>query len=437
VLGAITFVAAESGRRYTDADLAAAEDLARRAAVAVENAHLYDALKEADKRKDEFLATLAHELRNPLAPIRNSAHLLRTAPVGSPAVERAREMIERQVHHLVRLVDDLLDVSRVMRGKIELRPERLDVAAVAARSVEITQPLMESRSVQLTVSKPDGAVWVAADPVRLAQVIDNLLTNAAKYTNPGGRVHLTVEPASDGREVVVRVQDTGIGIAPDKLEKVFELFFQVDTTAGRSQGGLGLGLTLVKSLVEMHGGSVQAHSAGLGKGSEFVVRLPTVRRGENGRRDDSDSTAPADQASSRRVLVVDDHADAADSLAMLLTMEGHQVRVAHNGPAAVEAVRADPPDVVLLDLGMPGMDGYEVARRLKEGLAPPDLLIVALTGWGQDEDRRRTREAGFHHHFVKPVDPNDLRQLLARTKPVRTGEKSPPPTGRESRGSSQ
>jgi PAS domain S-box-containing protein len=416
-LGAITFIAAESGRRYDAADLDAAEDLARRAAVAVENAQLYEALKDADRRKDEFLATLAHELRNPLAPIRNSLYLLKSGAAPEPARHQAREMMERQVHHLVRLVDDLLDVSRVMRGKVDLREERVDVAAAAARAVETAQPLIDARRHTLTVDVPAAPVWVEADPVRLAQVVGNLLTNAAKYTDVGGRITLAVEQA--GGEAVVRVRDTGIGIAPDMLPRVFDLFVQADTTADRSHGGLGIGLTLVKRLVELHGGSVAAHSAGPARGSEFVVRLPLLAAGD--RRlpiDDGRSEVGNPQSAvgnRRRVLVVDDHADAADSLAMMLRAEGHDVRVARNGPDALAAVRASPPEVMLLDLGMPGMDGFEVARQVRND-GGQGVLLVALTGWGQEEDRRRTRAAGFDHHLVKPADPAELRTLLARVR---------------------
>ncbi|MBO0697975.1 MAG: PAS domain-containing protein, partial [Zavarzinella sp.] len=419
-LGAITFVSAESGRRYDETDLAAAEDLARRAAVAIENAQLYQAVREADQRKDEFLATLAHELRNPLAPIRNSLYLLKTTGTSGPTLDRAVAMMGRQVDLLTRLVDDLLDVSRVMRGKIELRSEPVDVAAVSGRAVETAQPLLDARRHRLTVAVPERPVWVQADPVRLAQVVGNLLTNAAKYTEPGGEIGLVAEEA-DGH-AVVRVRDNGIGIAADVLPKVFELFFQADTSAAGTQGGLGIGLTLVRSLVERHGGTIEAHSPGRGQGSEFVVRLPLFRRDEGGGTRDEErpvlvpSLVPPPSSLAKRVLVVDDHADAADSLALLLRLEGHDVRVARNGPAAVEAAQSDPPDIVLLDLGMPGMDGFEVARRLRQGPAA-GTVIAALTGWGQEEDRRRTREAGFDHHLVKPADPNDLRELLARTTP--------------------
>ncbi len=276
-LGLLTFATAESGRTYTDADLALASDLARRAGVAVENNRLYQALREADRRKDEFLATLAHELRNPLAPIRNSLQILKLPRVDAQTAKRYRDMMERQVHHLVRLVDDLLDVSRVMRGKIELRKERIELATVVARAVETVQPLVESQNHELNVHIPTESLPLDADPVRLAQVVGNLLTNAAKYTEPGGRIWLTA--AREGGEAVLRVRDNGIGIAPDVLPRIFELFVQVDHAATQSQGGLGIGLTLVKNLCEMHNGSVEARSAGLGKGSEFIVRLPIAAQG--------------------------------------------------------------------------------------------------------------------------------------------------------------
>src|SRR5262249_54350980 len=322
-------------------------------------------IREQDRRKDEFLATLAHELRNPLAPVRNALHLFRTPGVNPTTLDRARDMMERQVLHLVRLVDDLLDVSRVMRGKIELRKELVDLGSAVGRAVETAEPLLTERGHQLSIHLPPGPVYLEADPVRLAQVFANLLTNAAKYTEPGGRIRVAAEVTGRRGEpaphVVVRVCDTGVGIAPDMLPRVFDLFVQVDNAAARSQGGLGIGLTLVKSLVELHGGTVAVQSDGAGTGSEFVVRLPVVPIA--GQTPGGDPRRSRPVCPSRRVLVVDDHADAADSLAMLLRMEGHEVRVARNGQAAVREVRADRPEVILLDLGMPGMDGFEVARQ--------------------------------------------------------------------------
>ena len=412
-LGVLTFATAESGRKYTDADLALATDLAHRAAVAIENTQLYQALRDTDRRKDEFLATLAHELRNPLAPIRNALQILKMPRVDAETVERSREMMERQVHHLVRLVDDLLDVSRVMRGKIELRKERVELATVVARAVETVQPLVDAQGHQLSVRMASDSLLLEADPVRLAQVVGNLLTNAAKYTEPNGRIWLTAE--RDGDMAVLRVRDNGIGIAPAMLPRIFELFVQVDHASTKAQGGLGIGLTLVKNLVEMHNGIVQARSEGLGQGCEFVVRLPLVAQALD--QDHGPEAGPqADQLpprSGKRLLVVDDNKDAADSLAMLLRLQGHEVRVAYSGMAALEMTKTYTPDVVFLDIGMPGMDGYEAARRIREQPGLGKTVLAALTGWGQQEDRRRTAEAGFDHHLVKPPEPQLLESLLA------------------------
>lgn len=417
-IGVLTFATAESGRTYTEADLALATDLAHRAAVAVENTQLYQALREADRRKDEFLATLAHELRNPLAPIRNALQILKMPRVDAATVRRSRDMMERQVEHLVRLVDDLLDVSRVMRGKIELRKERVELAAVVARAVETVQPLMDAQGHQLSVRITADSLPVDADPVRLAQVVGNLLTNAAKYTEPHGRIWLTAE--REGGTAVLRVRDTGMGIAPPMLPRIFELFVQADHASTKAQGGLGIGLTLVKNLVEMHNGTVEARSEGLGKGSEFVVKFPLVAQGittdQGG--ETSQQMIPPPASSGHRLLVVDDNQDAADSLAMLLKLQGHEVRVAFSGMAALEMTKAYTPDVVFLDIGMPGMDGYEVARRLRQQPGLERVILAALTGWGQKEDRRRTTEAGFDHHLVKPPDPKAVAGVLAELKPA-------------------
>jgi PAS domain S-box-containing protein len=415
-LGVLTFITAESGRRYNDTDLALAVDLAHRAAVAIENNQLYQALRDADRRKDEFLATLAHELRNPLAPIRNSLQILRMPRVDAATIERSRDMMERQVHHLVRLVDDLLDVSRVMRGKIELRRERVELATVVARAVETVQPLVDAQGHQLSVSLPTESLSIDADPVRLAQVVGNLLTNAAKYTEPNGRIWLTAE--RDGEMAVLRVRDNGIGIAPQMLPRIFELFVQVDHASTRSQGGLGIGLTLVKNLVEMHNGTVEARSEGLGKGCEFVVRLPLLAQALD--QDQGPETVQqADEPpspSGHRLLVVDDNQDAATSLATLLRLQGHEVQIAYSGMAALEITKTYTPDAVFMDIGMPGLDGYEVARRLRQQPRLAKVVLVALTGWGQQEDRRRSAEAGFDHHLVKPPEPKTLEGILADLK---------------------
>ena len=359
---------------------------------------------------------MAHELRNPLAPIRNSLQILKMPRLDAATVERSRDMMERQVHQLVRLVDDLLDVSRVMRGKIELRKERVELSTVIARAVETVQPLVEAQGHELTVHLPPESLPLDADPVRLAQVVGNLLTNAAKYTEPHGRIWLTAE--REGEMAVLRVRDNGIGIAPQMLPRIFELFVQVDHASTKAQGGLGIGLTLVKNLVEMHNGVVQARSDGLGRGSEFVVRLPISAGAfdQDRGRETGDEVCQPPSPSGYRLMVVDDNQDAADSLAMLLRLQGHEVRVAYSGMAALEMTKTYTPDVVFLDIGMPGMDGYETARRIREQPGLAKVVLAALTGWGQKEDRRRTAEAGFNHHLVKPPEPKAVESVLAELK---------------------
>jgi CheY-like chemotaxis protein/two-component sensor histidine kinase len=367
------------------------------------------ALRDADRRKDEFLATLAHELRNPLAPIRNALQILKMPRVDAELIEQTRDMMERQVHHLVRLVDDLLDVSRVMRGKITLRREPVELSAIIARAVETAQPLIEIQRHALEISIPKESLPLDADPVRLTQVVGNLLTNAAKYTDSKGRIWLTVN--RDGEQAVLTIRDTGIGIAPDMLSHVFELFVQADQASSKAQGGLGIGLTLVKNLVEMHGGSVAASSRGPGTGSEFTVRLPLMSR-KPVTPEFKPVQAPVSPISGHRLLVVDDNRDAAISLSMLLRLQGHEVRVAHNGPTALEVAKAFQPHVIFLDIGMPGMDGYEVARTVRKTPGIEKTVLAALTGWGQQEDRVRTADAGFNHHLVKPPDPKLIEKLL-------------------------
>jgi signal transduction histidine kinase/ActR/RegA family two-component response regulator len=367
------------------------------------------ALRADDHRKNEFLAILAHELRNPLAPIRNSIHVLRLTESGDTRIARLGEMMERQLNHLVRLVDDLLEISRITSGKIELRRERVEVASLARTAVEASRPLIDAAGHELSIETPAEPLTVEADPVRLAQVFANLLNNAAKYTDPGGRIRLGVRRSGDG--VLISVRDTGTGISAEMLPRVFDLFTQVDHRSVRAQGGLGIGLTLAKSLVEMHGGTLQAHSDGLGKGSEFVVRLPLAASQRPPR-----ECAPSDQSAGvlarLRLLVVDDNRDAADSLAVLLELLGAEVHLAYAGADALLAVEAHRPDVVLLDIGMPEMDGYEVARRIRERTGTGGPTLIALSGWGQEEDLRRTREAGFDHHLIKPADLDALKRLL-------------------------
>ena len=365
-------------------------------------------LVAADRRKDEFLAMLAHELRNPLAPIRNAVELMRQVETLDAAFQPAREMVERQVKHLAHLVDDLLDISRLASGNIRLRKEPVDLGTVIQRAVDSVRPLIDSRSHTLTVRLPDEPVRLEADPTRLEQVISNLLNNAAKYTMPGGRLGVTAERV--GEEAVVRVCDSGIGVPPDVLDRVFEPFMQSDGSLARTDGGLGVGLTLVRSLVEMHGGKVEAASPGLGQGSEFVMRLPAPAGFTTALRDQPFAAA---SLRSLRVLVVEDNIDAAESLATLLRLWSHEVHVVHDGCKALEAAREQQPEVVLLDIGLPGLDGYQVARCLREDLHLDHALLVAMTGYGQPEDRRRSREAGIQYHFVKPVEPLVLRNLLA------------------------
>ncbi len=368
-----------------------------------------EALREADRRKDEFLAMLAHELRNPLAPIRNAVHILRLVGPSDPQLHQLRAMIERQVGHMVRMVDDLLDVSRISRGKIELRTERLDLAAAVHAAVETSRPLVEGARHELTVALPPQPLHVVGDLTRLAQILANLLNNAARYTPEGGRIRLTVERQGD--EAVVQVRDNGAGIAADLLPRVFDMFMQADRRVERSHGGVGIGLTLVKWLVELHGGTVAAHSDGEGKGSTFVVRLPLERDVPEGR-PPSPPEAP-ERGPARRILVVDDNHDSADSLALLVRLMGHEVQTAYDGPSALEKARAFRPEVVLLDIGMPEMSGHEVARRMRQMPELDGVVLVAQTGWGQDDDRRTSAEAGFDSHLVKPVEPDAVQRLLA------------------------
>lgn len=386
--------------------------------VAYERLRLLGKLKETDRRKDEFLATLAHELRNPLAPVKNAVQLLRLKGPDEPELRWGRDVIDRQVSHLTRLIDDLLDISRISRDKLELRKARVALTDVVQAAVEMSRPLVEQGSHELTVTLPPDPIHLNADLVRLAQVFMNLLTNAAKYTERPGRICLIAE--REQREVIIRVRDTGVGIPADKLSSVFEMFFQVDRSLERSRGGLGIGLSLVRRLVELHGGNVKAYSAGAGKGSEFTVRLPILAEAvETEQARATSDLNKADGKPARRILVVDDMQDAADSLAMLLEMSGNEVHTAYDGLAAVEATAHFRPDVALLDIGMPKLNGYEACRRIRELPSSSDIVLIALSGWGQEEDKRRTREAGFDAHLVKPVDAAALEQLLQRL-PLRT-----------------
>jgi PAS domain S-box-containing protein len=366
-------------------------------------------LSEAGRRKDEFLATLAHELRNPLAPIRNALQIIRLSPAPQ-AREQASALMERQLGQMVRLVDDLLDVSRISQGKLELRREQVQLAAVVSSAVDTSRPLIDHLGHDLTVTLPEQPIIVEADFTRLAQVISNLLNNSAKYMERGGHIWLSAE--RQGSEVLLSVRDSGIGIAPDQLPHIFQMFSQVDSSLERSQGGLGIGLTLVRRLVEMHGGSIEARSEGLGKGAEFVVRLPVVIE-EALPQAPAEKEEPAAHKSSLRILIVDDNRDAADSLVMLLQLLGNATRMAYDGQQGVNVAGEFRPDVILLDIGLPKLDGYEACRRIREQSWGKKAVLVAVTGWGQEQDRRRSHEAGFDHHMVKPVDPHDLMKLLA------------------------
>lgn len=378
-----------------------------------ENTRLYEELQQVDRLKDEFLAMLAHELRNPLAPIRNALQLIRLETPNAPAsVQETWAIIDRQVTHLVRLVDDLLDVSRISQGKIVLQKERLDLTTVVTRALESSQPLIAARHHALTVKLAEEILQIEGDLVRLVQVLSNLLNNAAKYTPEGGQIQLTVE--REGEQALIRVKDTGMGIPADMVPRLFDLFTQSERTLDRSEGGLGIGLTLVRRLTELHGGSVEAQSPGLGKGSEFLVRLPLLAPEEKPMEEPARPMANLPPTIQRRVLVVDDNRDSARTLTRLLQMLGHEVAHAHDGNQALEQTAAFQPEIVLLDIGLPGMDGYEVARRIRGEGKYAETVLIALTGYGSPEDRQLSQQAGFHAHLVKPVDLEALRQVLAR-----------------------
>ena len=368
-----------------------------------------DALKEASRRKDEFLATLAHELRNPLAPLRNGLEVMKLAANDAAAVEKSRAMMERQLGQMVRLIDDLLDVSRISRGLIKLNKRRVALTAVVQQAVETSRPLIDGSEHELVIHVPPTPIFVLAEVTRLAQVFANLLNNAAKYTERRGRITLGIE--RDGAHALVRVADNGIGIAATMLPKLFEMFTQDEGAQERSQGGLGIGLSLVKRLVEMHGGAVSAHSEGPGMGSEFIVRLPIATGEGSDASTRSNSGSPA-KATRRRILVVDDNRDAAFSLSMMLELMGNETCVAYDGLQALDVAATFRPDVVVLDIGMPKLNGYDAARRIREEPWGRDIALIALTGWGQLEDRRRSRSAGFDAHLTKPVDPAALEKLL-------------------------
>jgi signal transduction histidine kinase len=365
--------------------------------------------RDADRRKDEFLATLAHELRNPLAPIRQAA-LISKAPAATDAQKRwSHDVIDRQVQHMSLLLDDLLDISRVTRGTLALRMQSTELASVIETAVETARPTIDTKRHLLTVDIPTEPIRFTADPLRVAQVLSNLLTNAAKYTDPEGQIRLIAR--CEGSDVVIRVADSGIGISAAALPRVFNMFSQVHSTTDRSEGGLGIGLALAQGLIELHGGTIEANSAGLGCGSEFTVRMP--RRVVVDLVQNTSNASPTTRATlSRRILIADDNRDSAETLAALLRMEGHEVKSVHDGPVALSVFGELKPDVALLDIGMPGLTGYEVARKMRQSAPRAPLTLIAITGWGQDIDKERAFAAGFDHHLTKPVDPQRLVELL-------------------------
>jgi signal transduction histidine kinase/ActR/RegA family two-component response regulator len=400
--------------RPTSRDMQMADVCARYAADAVEGYRDIDRLRQAesdlrerDQRKNEFLATLAHELRNPLAPLRNGLEVMRLAGSDSEMARKARVMMERQLAQMVRLVDDLLDVSRVSRGKIELRREDIELAVVLRNAIETSEPAMTEHGHEFVANIPAARIMIHGDLARLAQVFSNLLNNAARYTPRGGRVALEVKAGA--AEVAVTVSDNGFGIPPEMASRVFDIFTQVDRTFERTQGGLGIGLSIAKRLVEMHGGRIDLASEGAGKGSAFTVRLPAAG-GDAGASAGGDAAQAA--PSRRRVLIADDNHDSASTLAMILEMGGNEVRVAHDGEEAASMAASFHPDAILLDIGMPRLDGYAACRRIRHLPGAGSILIVALTGWGNDDDKDRALAAGFDRHMVKPVDPALLQEIL-------------------------
>jgi signal transduction histidine kinase/CheY-like chemotaxis protein len=376
-----------------------------------ERARAEEQLRENDRRKDEFLATLAHELRNPLAPLSNALQLWSYVENDSDEMENLRIVMKRQVDQMTRLIDDLLDVSRISRGKIPLRPARVDLAAIVAEAIDSHQSLADSGGHRLTLGVPPEPVSTEGDATRLLQIFGNVLHNAIKFTPPGGLIAVSVERA--GQNAVVRIRDSGCGIPPEMLSQIFEMFRQVDQSLGREQGGLGIGLTLVKRLVELHGGTITANSGGVGKGSEFVITLPANTASAPRGTSQSERPKPAKDEVRRRILVVDDARASAETLAQLLRAIGHDVATAHDGRSAVDWTVRNKPEVVFLDIAMPGMDGYEVARRIRQTDGLEEIILVALTGYGQEQDRHRARDAGFNHHLTKPTSLSALRNVLA------------------------
>lgn len=411
--GVLSLVFGASGRNFGNAEIALATDIAGRVAIALDNCLLFKKIQDADQRKNEFLATLSHELRNPLAPIRTALHSMHLSGLWPAEGRDLREMIERQIERMSHLVDDLLDVARITQGKIQLRKEKVELGGKIMRALETCRPPISEAGHQLCVSLPREEIWVEGDRVRLQQTLENLLINAGKYTNPGGRIDVSLR-AEQG-EAVIRIRDTGVGIAPEMLPKIWDMFTQADSFPDQAKSGLGIGLSLARQLVHLHAGRIDAASEGLGKGSEFTVRLPLAAAAvaENAVAGSAGTEKTEAPSVARRILVVDDNTDAADSLGMLLGILGHEVEIAHDGVAALQVARRFGPELVFLDIGLPEMNGYEVARRLRTeaGLAAAKLIV--LSGYGTERDRLRSREAGFDLHLVKPVDPSSLPAVIA------------------------
>ncbi len=410
IVGVACFAAGSVGRVFSDLDWSLLEDLTGRAAIALDNAQLYQQLHDADRHKNEFLAMLGHELRNPLTPIRNAAELLRRVGPDPERLNWAQGIIERQVKHLARLVDDLLDVARITRGKIELHREPLEVSTAIRTAVEISKPLLESRGHSFTASAPARPLWIRADPGRIAQVLGNLLNNAARYTPEGGTISLSAN--EEGNDVVFRVVDNGAGISSDMLSNIFDLFAQGERPANSLHDGLGVGLTLVRHLVDLHGGTVEVFSPGPNQGSEFVVRLPLLQDQGTPLVESAQSQQPKARSNGLRVLVVDDNQDVAQTMGQLLQWSGFEVQLAYDGDAAIKLTSSFRPDAVLLDIGLPVIDGYEIARRLRARPAGDQLIIIAASGYGQKEDQQRSLAAGCDRHLTKPIDPTQLTDLL-------------------------
>lgn len=415
LLGTLSF-AARDRDRFSEEDLEVLRTLCHYVAMAKERNRLAtearaqaELLRDQDRLKDEFLATLAHELRNPLAPVRAGLGIIKMADSRTDR-DRAREMMERQISHMVRLVDDLLDVSRITRGKVELKKEHVELRSVVDAALEVSRPLIDAANHAFSMNLPNGSLWLDADPTRLAQVLSNLLNNAAKYTPKNGHIELIAE--RDGQEVLIRVRDNGAGIPREMLPRVFDMFTQIGRTIDRSQGGLGIGLTLVKRLLELHGGSIDVQSPGAGLGSTFTVRLPSLVR-DGAVSSNSDGVPHTrNKTAHRRVLIVDDSVDGAESLSLLLSLVGHETKTVHNGKDVIPAAHAFRPEIIFLDIGLPGLNGYEVAALIRRDPLLKHTLIVALTGWGSESDRRRSQDAGFDHHLTKPVDSKQLQLIF-------------------------